>query len=287
MSRPLLFGFLAAVLVGSSIYTVDAREVAVVTLFGKPVKTVTEPGLQAGLPWPLHQVIRFDKRTQLLSVETAEVLTRDKKNLVVKAFLLWRISDPERFLEAVGTTEVANTQLSDLVASRIAAALGNRDFGELMTTEGDAASMLPENLLSGIADIGKERLGIEALDVRLQHLGLPLQNEQSIYERMRAERSRIANAYRSEGEERAAIIRAEADREAAEILAGAEKESMAIRARADGTAAKIYAQAYDEDPNFYMFMRGLQTAETLLDEGSVLVVDSEGPLFDALTGGTP
>ena len=287
MSRPLLFGFLAAALLGSSIYTVDAREVAVVTLFGKPVKTVTVPGLQAGLPWPLHQVVRFDKRTQLLSVETAEVLTRDKKNLVVEAFLLWRISDPERFLEAVGTTEIANTQLSDLVASRIAAALGNRDFGELMTTEGDAVSMLPNNLLNGIAEIGKERLGIEALDVRLRHLGLPLQNEQSIYERMRAERSRIANAYRSEGEERAAVIRAEADREAAEILAGAEKESMAIRARADGSAAKVYAEAYDEDPGFYMFMRGLQTAETLLDDGSVLVVDSDGPLFEALTGGAP
>ena len=287
MKRPLLFGLLAAALAGSSIYTVDAREVAVVTLFGKPVTTVMEPGLQAGLPWPLHQVVRFDKRTQLLTVEPAEVLTRDKKNLVVEAFLLWRISDPERFLEAVGTTEVANTQLSDLVASRIAAALGNRDFGELMTTEGDAVAMLPENLLSGIAEIGTKRLGIEALDVRLRHLGLPLQNEQSIYERMRAERSRIANAYRSEGEERAAVIRAEADREAAEILAGAEKESMAIRARADGSAAKIYAEAYAEDPNFYLFMRGLQTAETLLDEGSVLVVDSNGPLFDALTGGTP
>ena len=287
MKRPLLFGLLAAALAGSSIYTVDAREVAVVTLFGKPVKTVMEPGLQAGLPWPLHPVVRFDKRTQLLTVEPAEVLTRDKKNLVVEAFLLWRISDPERFLEAVGTTEVANTQLSDLVASRIAAALGNRDFGELMTTEGDAVAMLPENLLSGIAEIGTKRLGIEALDVRLRHLGLPLQNEQSIYERMRAERSRIANAYRSEGEERAAVIRAEADREAAEILAGAEKESMAILARADGSAAKIYAEAYAEDPNFYLFMRGLQTAETLLDEGSVLVVDSNGPLFDALTGGTP
>ena len=287
MNRPLLFGFLAAALLGSSIYTVDAREVAVVTLFGKPVKTVMEPGLQAGLPWPLHQVVRFDKRTQLLNVETAEVLTRDKKNLVVEAFLLWRISDPERFLEAVGTTDVANTQLSDLVASRIAGALGNRDFGELMTTEGDAVSMLPDNLLNGSAEIAKERLGIEALDVRLRHLGLPLQNEQSIYERMRAERSRIANAYRSEGEERAAVIRAEAEREAAEILAGAEKESMAIRARADGSAAKVYAQAYDEDPSFYMFMRGLQTAETLLDEGSVLVVDSDGPLFNALTGGAP
>ena len=87
MKRPLIFGCLAAALVGSSVYTVDAREVAVVTLFGKPVKTITDPGLQAGLPWPLHQVVRFDKRTQLLSVEPAEILTRDKKNLVVEAFL--------------------------------------------------------------------------------------------------------------------------------------------------------------------------------------------------------
>lgn len=287
MSRSLMIGLLAVALLGGSVFTVDAREVAVVTQFGKPVKTIMEPGLQARLPWPLHQVVRFDKRTQLLSVEPAEVLTRDKKNLVVEAFLLWRVSDPERFLEAVGTPEVANTQLSDLVASRIAAALGNRDFIELMSTEDKSVAMLPDDLLAGIASIGRERLGIEAINVRLRHIGLPLQNEQSIYERMRAERSRIANAYRSEGEERAAVIRAEADREAAEILAGAEKEAMAIRARADGAAARIYAEAYAEDPGFYMFMRGLQTAETLLDEGSVLVVDSDGPLFEALTGGSP
>jgi membrane protease subunit HflC len=266
-------------------YTVDAREVAVVTFFGKPIETVTEPGLKLRLPWPLHQVVRFDKRAQLLSVEPAEVLTRDKKNLVVEAFLLWRVSDPERFLEAVGTPEVAETQLSDLVVSRIAATLGNREFTDLMTTEGSGVDMLPETLLAGVASIGQQRLGIEVIDIRLKQIGLPLQNEQSIYERMRAERSRIANAYRSEGEERAATIRAEADRQAAEVLAGAQKEAMAIRARADGTAAKIYADAYAEDPEFYMFMRRLQTAETLLDEGSVLVVDSEGPLFSALTGG--
>ncbi len=284
MKKPLLVGVVAALLVGS-IYTVDAREVAVVTLFGKPVEVVTEPGLKARLPWPLHQVIRFDKRVQLLNVKPAEVLTRDKKNLVVEAFVMWRVSDPERFLEAVGSPNVAETQLSDLVVSRMAAALGNRDFGELMTTEGTQTELLPDELRAGVAKIGQQRLGIDVLDVRLRQLGLPLQNEQSIYERMRAERSRIANAYRSEGEERAATIRAEADRQAAEILAGAEKEAMGIRARADGTAAKIYAEAYSEDPDFYLFMRRLQTAETLLDEGSVLVIDSNGPLMNALTGG--
>lgn len=285
MKRTLLGGLLGALLLGGSVYSLDAREIAVVTLFGKPVKTVTEPGLQVRLPWPLHQVVRFDRRAQLLSVEPAEVLTKDKKNLVVEAFLLWRITDPERFLEAVGTLDGAKTQLSDLVVSRIAAGLGNREFSDLMTTDGQAVTMLPGDLLPGVVATVQERLGIDVLDVRLRHVGLPLQNEQSIYERMRAERSRIANAYRSEGEEKASTIRAEADRKAAEILATAQKESMAIRARAEGTAAKIYADAYAEDPEFYLFMRRIESAERLLDENSVLVVDSNGPLFQGLTGG--
>ena len=285
MRRPVLIAALAVVVMAASVYIVDAREVAVVTFFGKPVKTVTEPGLNVRWPWPLHQVVRFDKRTRLLSVAPAEVLTRDKKNLVVEAFLLWRVTDPMRFLEAVGSPEVAETQLSDLVVSRIAAALGHREFGELMTTDGGEVAMLPETLLAGVAKVGRTRLGIEVIDVRLRSIGLPLQNEQSIYERMRAERSRIANAYRSEGEERAATIRAQADRAAAEIMAGAEKEAMGVLARADGRAAKIYGEAYAQDPEFYLFLRRLQTAETLLDDGSVLVVDSDGPLFSALTGG--
>lgn len=285
MKRTLLGSLLGALLLGGSVYSLDAREIAVVTLFGKPVKTVTEPGLQVRLPWPLHQVVRFDRRAQLLSVEPAEVLTKDKKNLVVEAFLLWRITDPERFLEAVGTLDGAKTQLSDLVVSRIAAGLGNREFSDLMTTDGQAVTMLPPDLLPGVLATVQERLGIDVLDVRLRHVGLPLQNEQSIYERMRAERSRIANAYRSEGEEKASTIRAEADRKAAEILATAQKESMAIRARAEGTAAKIYADAYSEDPEFYLFMRRLESAERLLDDNSVLVVDSNGPLFQGLTGG--
>ena len=159
----------------------------------------------------------------MLSVEPAGSLDARQKELVVEAFLLW-VCPTERFLEAVGTEEVARTQLSDLVVSRIAAAVVNRDFGELMTTESTEVSMLPD-LLPGIVAIGQNRLGIDVLDVRLRTIGLPLQNEQSIYERMRAEHRRIANAYRSEGE-KASAIRAEADRQAAEIMAAAQKEAV-------------------------------------------------------------
>ncbi len=284
MKRFLIGGALLAWLVGGSVYTVDAREVAVVTLFGKPTATVTEPGLRVRAPWPIHEVVRFDARTQLLSVEPAEVLTKDKKNLVVEAFVLWRVSDPERFLEAVGTPAAAQTQLSDLVVSRIAAGLGQREFNELMVVGGDGGAMLPPDLAAQVAEVGLARLGVEVLDVRLRHVGLPLQNEQSIYARMRAERSRIANAYRSEGQEKAVVIRAEADRQAAEILAGAHKEAAQIRATAEGNAARVYAQTYAKDPEFYRFMRRLEAYEQILDKDTTVVVESDGALFGALQG---
>ncbi len=284
MKRILIGAALLTWLVGGSVYTVDAREVAVVTLFGKPITTVTEPGLRVRAPWPIHEVVRFDARTQLLSVEPAEVLTKDKKNLVVEAFVLWRVSDPERFLEAVGTPKAAETQLSDLVVSRIAAGLGQREFTDLMMVGGDDSAMLPADLAAQVAEVGLARLGVEVLDVRLRHLGLPLQNEQSIYARMGAERSRIANAYRSEGQEKAVVIRAEADRQAAEILAGAQKEAAQIRATAEGNAARVYAQTYAKDPEFYRFMRRLEAYEQILDKDTTVVVESDGALFGALQG---
>jgi len=284
MKRVLLGVVALAWLVGGSVYTVSDREVAVVTLFGKPVATVLEPGIQFRAPWPIHEVVRFDSRSRLLNVASAEVLTKDKKNLVVEAFVLWRVADPEHFLEAVGAADMAETQLSDLVVSRIAAALGQRDFQELMGVDGETNAMLPSDLSAEVSKVGKTRLGVEVLDVRLKHVGLPLQNEQSIYARMRAERSRIANAYRSEGEEKAVVIRAEADRQAAEILASAHKRAAEVRAKAEGEAAKIYAQAYAKDPQFYRFMRRLEAYEQMLDEDTTLVVESDGALFGALQG---
>ena len=281
------WGLLAAVvlLAGTltgAVYTVDAREVAVVTLFGGPVRTVTEPGLYLRAPWPLHQVVRFDRRARNLSVPATEMLTQDKKNLVVEPFVLWRVSDPRLFLEAVGTPEVAETQLSDLAVSRIASALGQQEYAALMTVQPAGAPprpMLSAQLKSSVAEVAARRLGIEVLDLRLRTLGLPLQNEQSIYDRMRAERSRIANQYRSEGEEQAASIRAEADRKAAEMLADADEAAARVEAQAEETAARLYAEAFARDPELYLQLRELEAFEALVNDDDTVVLDADSALF--------
>ncbi len=276
-------------LMASALTTVDAREVAVVTLFGAPVRTITEPGLYVRAPWPLHEVVRFDRRARLLAVPAAEMLTQDKKNLVVESFVLWRVADPQLFLEAVGTPEAAETQLGDLAVSRIAAALGQREFGTLMAVRDNSTPtpMLPHSLREGVAEVALRRLGVEVLDVRLRALGLPLQNEQSIYDRMRAERSRIANRYRSEGEEQAASIRAEADRKAAELLAEADEAAARVESAAEATAARLYAEAFAASPELYLTLRELEAFEQIVDDDTVLVIESDGPLFQRTLLGRP
>jgi modulator of FtsH protease HflC len=300
----------AVVLVlAASVYTVDAREVAVVLSFGAPVRTVETPGLYAHLPWPIQDVVRFDRRSRVLAVPPAELLTKDKKNLVVEVFALWRVSDPQRFLEsfrqpgasAVAWEELAKTaevRLSDLVTSRIASALGQKDFGEFISVENAGQELLPADVARDVAQNAADRFGVEVVDVRLRHLGLPLQNEQSIYERMRAERLRIANAYRSEGEEKATGIRAQADRQAAEILAEADREAARVAAEADAAAARLYADAAKEDPEFYRYLRSLDASRAILapepaagatattapaSPRPVIVLDSHDDLFGTLT----
>lgn len=273
---------------GASVYTIDAREVAVVTQFGAPIRTLLEPGLYLRAPWPLHEVVRFDRRAHLLQAKPAEVLTKDKKNLVVESFVVWRVDDPQLFLESVGTQEAAEVQLGDLVTSQIAASLGQQEFSDMLSVDPEGAgALLPSTLQDTVGTVAAGRLGVEVLTIELRHLGFPLQNEQSIYERMRAERSRIANAYRSEGEEKAAAIRADADRQATEILATAERDAAGIRAEAEGRAAALYAAAYKRDPGFYRFIRQLEAADAVLDEDSVLVLDADDPLFRTLTQGAP
>jgi membrane protease subunit HflC len=279
-----LVGLLAWSVLGS-VYTLDAREVGIVTMFGATVRTLTEPGLYLRAPWPLHEVIRIDRRARLLAVPPTDLLTKDKKNLVVEPFIVWRVEDPGRFIEAVGSAAAAETQLSDLVVSRIASSLGQREFTELVEVGKTEATLLSPELRSALDEVAVARLGVRVLELRLKHLGLPLQNEQSIYERMRAERSRIANAYRSEGEERAASIRAEADRQAAELRAQAEEDAARIEATGEAEAARLYAEAYARDPELFLLMRQLSAYEASLDEDDVVVISSDSEAFRALREG--
>lgn len=291
------------VLLAASVFTVDAREVGVVLSFGAPQRTLTEPGLYFRLPWPLHEVVRFDRRARVLAVSPSEVLTKDKKNLVVEAFAVWRVADPQRFLEAfqgAGSVQweelakAAEIRLSDLVISRIASAIAQVEFGELLAVGATSQDLLPADVAREVATTSGERFGIQLLDMRLRHVGLPLQNEQSIYERMRAERLRIANAYRSEGEEQATTIRAQADRQAAEILAEADKEAAGILAGSEAAAARLYAEAYREDPEFFRYLRSLDAARTVLggspgapaEQRTLVVIETDKAPFNVLFGGS-
>ncbi len=306
-----LFGGLILALGAASLYTVDARELVVVLSFGAPVRTVSDAGLHVRWPWPVNEVVRLDRRARVLTVSPSELLTKDKKNLVVEAFAVWQVSEPQKFIEAFRKPgseglrweellESAAIRLSDLVTSRIASALGHKEFNEFLSVESQGTAMLPDEVATDVASTAADRFGIHVLDVRLRHLGLPLQNEQSIYERMRAERLRIANAYRSEGEEQATTIKAKADRQAAEILADAERESAEILASAEEAAARLYAQTYKQDPSFYGFVQRLDSARAILTgtgpmdsagaTGSdattrtVVVLDDKSELFRALLG---
>ena len=266
----------------TAIYTVDSREVTVVTQFGEHVDNIVTPGLHLKAPWPLHELTRYDARARLLSIEATELLTRDKKNLVVEAFALWRVSDPRRFMETVQNDEAAALRLGDLIESQIAAALGQANFTELLSIERTADQLLPAEVLAGVSTAAQARFGIAVQEVRLRHVGLPLQNEQSIYERMRAERSRTASRYRSEGQEQATAIRAKSDREAAEILAEANRSAANIHATAEQEAARLYVVAYREDPALYRLLRDLETNTALLDEDTTIILSPDDSPFSTL-----
>jgi len=273
---------------GSSVYTIDATEVAVVTEFGAPVEVRDAPGLYFRAPWPIHQVQRFDSRSRLLEIEATEPMTQDQINIVVETFLVWRISEPQVFLESLRTTETAEARLKDLVVASVSAGLASRKYEELLHVQsGGSVEFLPPAVLEEVSAIAIKRFGVEVQDLRIGHIGLPIQNEQSIYEQMRAERLQEASQYRALGQEQADITRASADQLAAETLAEAEQNAGKTRAETEREAAALLVKAYQVDPDFYRFLRQLELDNRIVDEETVLVIVAGSPLLSDLGTTTP
>ena len=279
----------AAVLLtlATAVYVQDTTEYAVVTRFGDPVRTSLEPGLRLRWPLGIEQVDRISNQLRLLIPPDAEFLTRDKKNLEVSSFLLWRVANPLVFLRSVGTREGAEARLSYVLASELGTSLGNVEFIELITTEGEGKGLaeLDAGLLERCRTVAATEYGVEVVDVRVRRLGFPERNRISVFERMRAERKRIAVKYRSEGEEEATVIRSEADLERAQILAEAEREAAETRGAAEADAARVYATAIRQDPDFYDFLRTLEAYDQIIDESTTLVLPADAELLDLLLDG--
>lgn len=266
-------------------YSVRETEFALVTQFGRPVRTVADAGLH--VKWPFQSILWFDKRLRIYNPRPSEFLTRDKKNLVIENYVAWKIEDPDRFVQSVGDTSAAEMRLHDIIWSGLSAALGTENFDSLVSASADkvqATAML--DLLTASADrAALSKYGIRVADVRIKRLNLPEQNKQSVFARMRAERERIAMQYRAEGEEQALTIRANADREKEEILSAAYKEAEKTRGQGDAEATRIYGQAYSKNPQFYKLLRTLESYKKVLDDKTTIILNSDSELLKVLTRG--
>ncbi|MED5426355.1 MAG: protease modulator HflC [Candidatus Neomarinimicrobiota bacterium] len=263
----------------TTVFIVDETEQVVVLAFGKPVKTITKPGLNFKLPAPLQVAVTFDKRLLEYDVPPEEVLSMDKKTLIMDNYVRWRIVDPLLFLQTVQAIPTAKTRLDDIVYSELRQELGIHDMVEIITETRD----LIMDKVTAASNEESEKYGIEVVDVRIRRVDLPSENEASIYARMEAERNRKANMFRSEGEEEAQKIRAKTERDKTVILADAYKISQEIRGEGEARALDIYASSFSKDPKFYEFVRTLETYEKVIDKKTTLVLPGDSKLFKELT----
>jgi len=269
---------LVAIVLLTTVFKVDVTEQVVILQFGKPVRTIQNPGLHFKLPTPIQNAVFFDKRLLEYDVQPAEVLSTDKKTLTVDNYVRWRIVDPLLFLQTLQTIPTAITRLDDIVYSEIRRELGLHNMQEIIT---DNREQIMDTVTKGSYD-ATISYGIEIVDVRIKRVDLPQENEESIYARMKAERDRKANQYRSEGDEESQKIIATTEKEKTIILADAYKSAEETRGEGEAAALGIYAKAYSADPAFYEFLKTLETYKSVIDTSTTLVLPADSKLFELL-----
>ena len=274
----MVFFILIAIVGLSTVFTVDETRQVVILQFGEPVRIIKTPGLYFKLPAPLQVAQRFDDRLLEYDVPPEEILSKDKKSLIVDNYVRWRIIDPLLFLQTVQTEPIAKTRIDDIVYSELRRELGTHNMSEIIT---ENRELIMEKVTRESA-IATKPYGIEVVDVRLKRVDLPQNNEQSIYRRMQAERIRQANKFRSEGEEESQKIKASTDKDKTIILANAYKEAEEVKGEGEAKAVDIYARAFSKDPDFYEFYRTLETYKIILDKKTTLVLPTNSKLFDIL-----
>ena len=274
----MVFFILIAIVVLSTVFTVDETRQAVILQFGEPIRIIKTPGLHFKLPAPLQVAQHFDDRLLEYDVPPEEILSKDKKSLIVDNYVRWRIIDPLLFLQTVQTEPIAKTRIDDIVYSELRRELGTHNMSEIIT---ESREIIMEKVTRESA-IATKPYGIEVVDVRLKRVDLPQNNEQSIYRRMQAERIRQANKFRSEGEEESQKIKASTDKDKTIILATAYKEAEEVKGEGEAKAVDIYARAFSKDPDFYEFYRTLETYKIILDKKTTLVLPTNSKLFDIL-----
>ncbi|MEO8419003.1 MAG: protease modulator HflC [Methylophilaceae bacterium] len=273
-----LLGLIAVLLLASlSAFTVDQREYALVFRLGEIISVKKAPGLYFKVPM-VDNVRYFDNRILTLNwVEPDRFITSEKKNVLVDSFVKWRITDPAKYYVSVKGDELqAERRLSQTVNDGLRAEFGKRTIHDVVSGE---RSQIIE-ILRQRADRDSNQMGIQVLDVRLKRVDLPQEVSESVYQRMEAERKRVANQLRSQGAGAAEKIRADADRQREIIIAEAFREAQRTKGAGDAKASDIYAQAYGKNPEFYSFYRSLEAyRNSFKSKSDVLVLEPNSDFF--------
>ena len=291
--------FLILILLSSALYTVDEREQVVITQFGEPVRVVKEPGLHIKTPF-IQQLISFEKRILEWDGRATQIPTSDKKFILVDTYARWRINDPLKFYQSVGDELRAQTRLDNVIDATV------RDFiTEQLLIEVVRTSNQPLVQSEG-EKIGKEEIviqkgrelltreisqkasemtpeyGIELIDVQIKHINYVQSVREKVFSRMIAERERIAEQYRSEGQGERSKILGDMEKDLKMITSEAYKKAEEIKGKADAQSTKIYAKAYNNDPEFYSFLKAMDTYPDAIDEDTWLILTTDSDYFKYL-----
>ena len=271
---------IAVIIISQSIYVVSEIERAVKLRFGEIVEFDVQPGLH--FKWPILNSIKyFDGRILTLDAVPQRYLTSEKKALMVDSFIKWRIKDVAKYFTTTGGDEErAKRLLSQRVDTGLRNEFGVRTVKEVVSGERD---QLMNSLATSLDKIAQQELGVEVIDLRVKKIDLPFEVSDSVYNRMRTERERLARELRAQGNEVAEKIRATADKDKTIILADAYREAEETRGSGDAKATATYAEAYTKDPEFYDFTRSLKAYQaTFQSKGDILLIDPDSDFFKYL-----
>ena len=308
MDKLRIFEFIVAIIglftLNSALYTVDETNQVVLTQLGKPIKVIREPGLYIKIPF-IQKANKFEDRLLGYDVEARRCVTKDKKYIFLNNYARWRIVDPLLFMKTVRNESGAQARLDDIIYAAVRAEVGRYDLIDTLRTSNreilTAEPALEEERTKRVVEkieVGREMImraatkqsneiakqyGIKVVDVRIKRADLPEANTQAVFSRMKAERNRIASKYISEGEGEKAKILGDMERDLARIRAEAYKRAQEIKGKADAIATRIYAEAYGQDPDFFNFLKTLETYKETLTKKTTIVVPLDSKFFKYLT----
>lgn len=282
MNRAISFAILvliSLIVVSSCLFVVDQRQYAILFAFGEVKQVIDEPGLHFKLPPPFQNVLFMDKR--ILTLDTPEgdrFITAEKMNIQVDAFVKWRIVEPKTYFVSFGGDERrAQDRMSQMIKAALQDAISKRKVHEVIS--GDRGAVM-EAIRNKEVTEQAQKIGVKIIDVRLKRVDYVPEINASVYDRMKAERTRVANELRSTGSAESEKIRANADRQRTVLLAEAYRDAENIRGDGDGKASQIYAQAFGQNPEFYKFYRSLEAYRaSFKSRNDMMVLDPNSEFF--------